>query len=67
MTPEEIKSRLDEKGLSQGRLARRFRIAKTTAHLLVNRKMTSARLDRRLAKELGVTVAELRGEKAVGE
>ena len=62
MTVEEIKSRLAEKGLSQGRLARRFRIAKTTAHLLVNKKLVSARLDRRLAKEFGVTVEELKAE-----
>lgn len=66
MTPEEIKSRMKEKGLSERALAKRFKASPSSVHFLVNRKLTSARLDRKLARAIGVTLAELRsnGEAA---
>lgn len=65
MTSVEVKQKLREKNLTQAQLARRFRVSTAAMALFVNRKMTSARLERRLAKELGVTVEELRANERV--
>jgi len=61
MTPDEIKARLDEKGITQADLVRRFQKSKTAIHFLVHRQLKSTALDKRLARVLGVTLAELRG------
>lgn len=61
MSPDEIKSRLKEKGFTQGRLARRWRRPHCTVNALVNRKFKSAKLETRLATLLGVSLEELRG------
>ena len=60
MTPKQIKSRLKEKGISQGDLCRMWKKPKVTISYLVNRKMVSAELESRLARVLGVSLVHLR-------
>lgn len=60
MTPQQIKSRLREMHLSQEDLARRFGKSRTTIHFLIAGRLKSERLEKRLARTLGVTVEELR-------
>jgi hypothetical protein len=62
MTSREIKRKLKEKGLSQTDLVKLFNSHHTTVHFLVNKKLRSQRLEKKLAKVLGVTFEELRGE-----
>lgn len=62
MTPEQIKDRMTEKGLTVGTLARRFKKSHTAIHFLIKRQLKSEELDRRLARALGVKLEELRGE-----
>lgn len=65
MTEERIKSLMKEKGLTVGRLAKRFRKSHTTIHFLIKRQLKSKRLEERLAVALGVPVEELRGNGKV--
>lgn len=67
MNEEEIKSIMDKKGLTVGGLAERFEKSHTTIHFLIKRQLKSKDLDRRLARALGVTLKQLRGEQAVGQ
>lgn len=62
MTSREIKRKLKDKGLTQTDLVRLFKCHQTTVHFLVNKKLVSQRLETKLAKVLGVTLQELRGE-----
>jgi len=62
MTPQEIKHRLDELGLTQADLVRKLKKSKTTVSFLVNRKLTSERLEKRLAKMMGVTLEKFRSD-----
>jgi transcriptional regulator with XRE-family HTH domain len=63
MRAREIKAKLAEKNIRQIDLAKKWRLPTGTVAQLVNRKMKSARLDKRLARVLEVTVEELRGEQ----
>lgn len=62
MNEEEIKSLMKEKGLTVGQLAERFGKSHTTIHFLIKRQLKSKELERRLARALGVKIAQLRGE-----
>ncbi len=62
MTPEEIKTRLKEKKLRQSDLCERFNTSPATIHYLIHGKLRSDKLEKRLARVLGVTLAELRAE-----
>ena len=59
MTAREIKQRLKEKNLRQIDLVKKWRKPSGTVAQLVNRKMKSKKLDRRLAKVLEIPVEEL--------
>lgn len=61
MTSEEIKAKMKERKLTQAELARRFDTSEASIHHLVNRKMRSDRLEKRLARALGVKLEQLRG------
>ena len=62
MTPQEIKDRLEARGIrSQAHLARRLRTSKTSAHFLVHKKLSSKRLVERFARLIQAEVSELRG------
>jgi len=67
MTAQQIKELLAAKGLTQGKLRRRWQrpdgtpAPKATVSAVINRKMTSARYDRKLARALGITLEQLRG------
>ena len=61
MTARQIKARLAEKNIRQIDLAEKWGVRACTVAQLVNRKMKSARLEKRLAAVLGVTREELRG------
>jgi len=65
MTPQEIKSRLKKKKITQAALERRFKVSDTAISFLVNRKLTSERLEKRLARILGVTLEALRANPEV--
>ena len=67
MNARQIKARLDEKKIRQIDLAKKWKLPTGTVSQLVNRKMKSLRLDKRLAKELDIPVEVLRGEQAVGQ
>lgn len=62
MTPREIKRLMKEKSLTQGDICRKWKAPKATISGLVNRKFKSDRLEKRLARVLGVSVEQLRGE-----
>lgn len=62
MTGKDVKRRLDELGIRQIDLAKKWKLSTATVNKFVNREFTSERLDKRLARELRVTVEELRGE-----
>lgn len=62
MTAKEVKQRLAERNVRQVDIAKKWKLPTGTIAQLVNRKLKSERLDRRLARLLGVTVEELRGE-----
>lgn len=62
MTPEEIKDRLRERGLTQGDLHRAWKETRATISLLVNKKMKSQRLEKKLAKIMDVSFEQFRGE-----
>ena len=59
MTAREIKQRLKEKNLRQIDLVKKWRKPSGTVAQLVNRKMKSRKLDKRLAKVLEIPVEEL--------
>lgn len=61
MTPAQIKRLMKEKGITQGDIRRKWKAPKATVSALVNRKFKSERLEKRLARVLGVTPEELRG------
>jgi ribosome-binding protein aMBF1 (putative translation factor) len=63
MTVREVKRKMREKGLRQIDLARKWRLRPSTVHKFLNQEFTSRRLEKRLANELGLTVAELRNEE----
>lgn len=63
MNAREVKQRLAEKNVRQVDLAKKWKLPTGTIAQLVNRKMKSERLDRRLARVLGITLEELRGDK----
>jgi len=60
MTPAEIKLLLKQKRLTGLELGRRWGVAPCTVYALVDRKFTSVRLERRLARVLKVRPSELR-------
>lgn len=60
MTPRQIKARLAEKGINQAALCRMWRKPRVTISYLVNRKMTSFVLEKKLARLLGVSLDYLR-------
>ena len=60
---EEFKQKLKEKNLTQAKLAKRLNVSTAAMALFVNGKMTSARLERGLARALGVKLEELRGNQ----
>lgn len=62
MTIKQVKRKIREKNLTQAELARRCRVSGAAMCLFINRKSTSARLERRVSAELGITTDELRGE-----
>jgi ribosome-binding protein aMBF1 (putative translation factor) len=63
MTVKEVKRKLLEKGIRQSDLAKKWRMRQSTIYKFLHREFTSARLEKRLAKELGLTVEELRNEE----
>ena len=67
MTTAQIKRLMKEKGITQGDIRRKWKAPKSTISALVNRKFKSERLEKRLARVLGVTPEQLRGEQAVGQ
>jgi len=65
MTGREIKRKLTEKNIRQVDLAKKWRLKRAVVSQFINGDFTSRRLDQRLAKELGLTVKQLRGEQEV--
>lgn len=65
MTRREIKRKLAEKNIRQVDLAKKWRMKRAVVSQFINGDFTSARLDKRLAKEFGITVEQLRGEQVV--
>jgi len=59
MTPEEIKARMKQRGLTQPGLAKRFGCSITSVHFLIHGFMTSKDLAKRLARAVGVKLSEL--------
>lgn len=62
MTAREVKQKLAAQNVRQIDLAKKWKLPTGTIAQIVNRKMKSKRLDRRLARVLGITLNELRGE-----
>lgn len=60
MTSQEIKARLKQKRVSQAALARKWGKSPTTIHFLVERRLKSEALEKKLARVLGVTVESLK-------
>lgn len=64
MTPEEIKAKLKEKKIRQSDLCRRWGEKPNTVHYLIKGTLKSARLERLLARAIGVKVSAIRERKA---
>lgn len=64
MTANEIKRALRRGDITQAELARSWGVAPVTVHYLIARKLKSARLEKRLADVLGVSVETLRAGRA---
>ena len=62
MSPQEIKTRLAERKITQTEIARRCGVSFNTVHLVIHGKGTSARVEKRLARALGIKLEELRGK-----
>lgn len=62
MTPNEIKGHMEAKKLTQEKLADRFGVSQTAIHFLIHGRLNSRKLQRRLARALGVKLSQLRGE-----
>jgi transcriptional regulator with XRE-family HTH domain len=62
MDATDIKIKLLQRGITQLDLARRWKRPMSTVSMLVNRKMKSRELERKLARALNIPVEELRGE-----
>lgn len=67
MTAVQIKVKLLEKGIKQIDLARKWNKPLGTVSRVVNRKLQSRALETKLARTIGVTLAELRGENNSNE
>ncbi len=63
MKPREIKAKLDELGIQQIDLAKRWRLTQSAINKFVNKQGTSARLEKNFARLFGMTVEEFRGEQ----
>lgn len=61
MNAAQVKIKLIERNLRVTDLARRWNRPMSTVSLVVNRKLKSAALERKLALAIGVSVEELRG------
>lgn len=59
LSPAEIKFRLEQKGLSQAKLARRWRRSKMTVNHLIHGRMKSKMLLKKLAGILDVDPSEI--------
>jgi len=62
MRPKEIKAKLDELGIQQIDLAKRWRLTGSAINKFVNKQATSARLEKNFARLFGMTVEEFRGD-----
>lgn len=60
MTSQEIKARLKQKRVTQAALARKWGKSPATIHFLIERKLTSEALERKLARLLGVSIESLK-------
>jgi len=66
MTPQKIKIKMIELGIRSVDLVREWKEPKSTISMLINRKLVSAELERKLARKLGIKVAELRAAENGG-
>jgi DNA transposition AAA+ family ATPase len=60
MNPDEIKARLKIMRISQNQLARKWGELRPTVCMFINGHFKSARLQKKLAKTLGVSIQALR-------
>jgi transcriptional regulator with XRE-family HTH domain len=60
MTTQEIKALMKQRGLTNKKLSKRFGVHHCTVTFLVQGTLRSERLEKRLARALGLTVEELR-------
>ena len=63
MTRRQIKSVLKRKGMTQVQLAKLCGVSETTMSFFVRGMVTSAPLERKVARLFGMSVAEFRGEE----
>lgn len=63
MQSRQIKSRLRKKNLLQKDLAKRLNVSPTSMTRFIAGEFTSARLERGLARALGISVSAFRGEE----
>jgi len=64
MSPEEIKSKLKERRLTGREIARRAGVSQSAVQLWIKGVMTSANIERYMARALGMKVADLRAARA---
>lgn len=60
MTGQEIKDRLKQKNLSMAEIARRCDVSQTAVQLFVDGKSTSRRIEKSIARALGLKLDEFR-------
>lgn len=61
MSPEKIKDKLYEKRITRAEIAKRCRVSWTAVDLVVRGVTTSAKIEKAIARAIGVTRDELRG------
>jgi plasmid maintenance system antidote protein VapI len=62
MNARQIRARMAEKNVRQVDLVKKWKVRASTVSMLINGQIASERLERRLARELGITFEQLRGE-----
>ena len=67
MTAEEIKTRLRERRVTQADIADRCKVRTGAVNQVIQGRSASRKIEKAIARAIGVTLAELRGEERAAQ